>query len=208
MASSRLRVPIPSDESESPLKITETDLPDVLLVEPDVHRDARGFFLETWHAEKYARAGIDVTFVQDNHSRSSRGTLRGMHVQPSRPQGKLIRVSEGEIYDVALDVRRGSPFFGRHVGVHLSADNFRQLWIPAGYAHGFCVVSETAEIQYKCTELYDPKGELTLAWNDPEFAIRWPVDEPLLSAKDSAAVSVLECLERLPTYSAPSASTS
>ena len=193
----------PSHESESALKITATDLPDVLLVEPDVHRDARGFFLETWHAEKYARAGIGATFVQDNHSRSSRGTLRGMHVQTSRPQGKLIRVSEGEIYDVAVDVRRGSPSFGRHVAAYLSAVNFRQLWIPPGYAHGFCVVSETAEIQYKCTELYDPKDELTLGWNDPEFAIRWPIEKPLLSAKDSAAISVLECLDRLPTYAAP-----
>lgn len=167
------------------MKFTPTDLPEILIVEPDVHRDERGFFLETWHAEKYAEGGIDVPFVQDNHSRSTRGILRGLHAQIARPQGKLVRASLGEIYDVAVDIRHGSPTFGQHVGVTLSADNFRQLWIPAGFAHGFCVTSEVAELQYKCTDLYDPTSELTLAWNDPALGISWPVESPLLSAKDA-----------------------
>lgn len=166
------------------MRILPTDLPGVLLVEPTVHRDDRGFFLETWHAGKYAELGLDAHFVQDNHSRSTRGTLRGLHAQLARPQGKLVRASQGEIYDVAVDIRVGSPHFGRSVGFVLSADNFRQLWIPEGFAHGFCVVSETAELQYKCTDLYDPTSEITLAWDDPALGIAWPVREPLLSAKD------------------------
>lgn len=166
------------------MRITPTALPEVLLVEPTVHRDERGFFLETWHAEKYAAAGLAAHFVQDNHSRSRRGTLRGLHAQLARPQGKLVRVSIGEIYDVAVDIRVGSPTFGRSVGFALSAENFRQLWIPEGFAHGFCVVSEIAEMQYKCTDLYDPTSEITIAWNDPALAIDWPLLDPLLSAKD------------------------
>jgi dTDP-4-dehydrorhamnose 3,5-epimerase len=184
------------------LKITPTDLPEVLLVEPDVHRDTRGFFVETWHAAKYAEAGLDVGFVQDNHSRSQRGTLRGLHAQLAKPQGKLIRVSVGEIFDVAVDIRHGSPNFGRYVGVVLSADNFRQLWIPEGFAHGFCVISETAELQYKCTDFYDPASELAIAWDDPEIGIRWPADAPLLSAKDRNAPRLSDCApELLPVYS-------
>ena len=166
------------------MRITPTALPEVLLVEPTVHRDERGFFLETWHATKYAEAGLDARFVQDNHSRSRRGTLRGLHAQLARPQGKLVRASLGEIYDVAVDIRLGSPNFGRSVGYLLSAENFRQLWIPEGFAHGFCVVSEVAEMQYKCTDLYDPTSEITVAWDDPALGIEWPVREPLLSAKD------------------------
>jgi dTDP-4-dehydrorhamnose 3,5-epimerase len=170
------------------LRIIPTELPEVLIVEPAVHRDDRGFFLETWHAQKYADAGLPARFVQDNHSRSRRGTLRGLHAQLARPQGKLVRASLGEIFDVAVDIRRGSPRFGRSVGVVLSAGNFRQLWIPEGFAHGFCVLSEDAEIQYKCTDFYDPASELTIAWDDPDLGIPWPsVGPPLLSAKDRAA---------------------
>jgi len=183
------------------LKVIETELPEVLLVEPDVHRDDRGFFLETWHGERYARSGIDVDFVQDNHSRSSRGTLRGLHIQLAAPQGKLVRVSQGEIFDVAVDVRRGSPRFGRHVGIRLCADDHRQLWIPEGFAHGFCVLSESAEMQYKCTRLYDPGSELTIAWDDPEIGVAWPITDPLLSAKDRAGRRLAECRdEPLPEY--------
>ena len=175
------------DLETSALKITPTELPEVLLVEPDVHLDDRGFFLETWHAEKYAAAGLDAKFVQDNHSRSSRGTLRGLHAQLNKPQGKLVRASVGEIYDVAVDIRQGSPTFGEHVGVLLSAENFRQLWVPEGYAHGFCVVSESAELQYKCTDVYDPTGDIIIRWDDPALAIEWPVREPLLSERDRTA---------------------
>jgi dTDP-4-dehydrorhamnose 3,5-epimerase len=169
------------------LKITPTDLPDVLLVEPDIHRDDRGFFLETWHAEKYADAGLKAVFVQDNHSRSSRGTLRGLHAQLHKPQGKLVRASQGEIFDVAVDIRQGSPTFGKYVGVLLSDENFRQLWIPEGYAHGFCVVSATAELQYKCTDVYDPTGDIIIRWDDPTIGIDWPDRDPLLSDRDGSA---------------------
>jgi dTDP-4-dehydrorhamnose 3,5-epimerase len=183
------------------LKITPTDLPEVLLVEPDVHRDTRGFFVETWHAAKYAEAGLDVGFVQDNHSRSQRGTLRGLHAQLAKPQGKLIRVSVGEIFDVAVDIRHGSPNFGRYVGVVLSADNFRQLWIPEGFAHGFCVTSEIAEMQYKCTEVYDPTSELAISWDDPTIGVEWPLENPLLSDKDRAGRPLAECTRQdLPVY--------
>jgi dTDP-4-dehydrorhamnose 3,5-epimerase len=169
------------------LKITPTELPEVLLVEPDVHLDERGFFLETWHADKYAAAGLQANFVQDNHSRSSRGTLRGLHAQLNKPQGKLVRASLGEIYDVAVDIRRGSPTYGKFVGVLLSAENFLQLWVPEGYAHGFCVVSETAELQYKCTDVYDPTGDIIIRWDDPAIGIEWPIEDPLLSDRDRTA---------------------
>lgn len=175
------------------MRIIPTELPEVLIVEPTVHRDDRGFFLETWHAQKYAAAGLDVRFVQDNHSRSRRGTLRGLHAQLPRPQGKLVRASLGEVFDVAVDIRRGSPRYGRSVGVVLSADNFRQLFIPEGFAHGFCVLSDEAEIQYKCTDFYDPAAELTIAWDDPALAIAWPaIGTPTLSAKDRAARRLAE----------------
>lgn len=184
------------------MRITPTALPEVLLVEPTVHRDERGFFLESWHATKYAEAGLAARFVQDNHSRSRRGTLRGLHAQLARPQGKLVRTSLGEIYDVAVDIRAGSPNFGKSVGYVLSAENFRQLWIPEGFAHGFCVVSEVAELQYKCTDLYDPTSEITLAWDDPALGIEWPVREPLLSAKDRMGRRLAEVAEgELPRYS-------
>jgi dTDP-4-dehydrorhamnose 3,5-epimerase len=162
-----------------------------------VHRDARGFFLETYHREKYAAGGLTAAFVQDNHSRSGRGTLRGLHAQVKRPQGKLIRVVEGEIYDVALDIRRGSPTFGRWVGMGISGEDFRQLWIPPGFAHGFCVVSETAHVEYKCTEPYDPADEVSILWSDPDLAIAWPIREPIVSAKDSRAPRLREIAEKL-----------
>ena len=159
----------------------------MIVVEPDVHRDARGFFLETYHQQKYAASGITGAFVQDNHSRSVRGTLRGLHAQLGQPQGKLIRVAEGEIYDVALDIRRGSPTFGRWVGMRLSGDDFRQLWIPPGFAHGFYVMSEVAHVEYKCTEPYDPADEISILWNDPDLAIEWPIGDPIVSDRDSRA---------------------
>lgn len=179
------------------MKFTPTGLADVILVEPDVHRDTRGFFLETYHREKYAAGGITAAFVQDNHSRSVRGTLRGLHAQLAKPQGKLIRVVEGEIHDVAVDIRRGSPTFGRSVGMRLSGEDFRQLWIPPGFAHGFCVVSETAHVEYKCTELYDPAHEISILWNDPDLGIAWPIGEPVVSAKDSRAPRLRDLADRL-----------
>jgi len=184
------------------LKTTPTELPEILLIQPDVHRDERGFFVETFHAERYRKAGLTKPFVQDNHSRSARGTLRGLHVQIARPQGKLVRVTQGEVFDVAVDIRRGSPNFGRFIGAVLSAEGFEQLWIPEGFAHGFCVLSEFAELQYKCTDVYDPTSELTIAWNDPEIGIRWPTEEPLLSEKDRGGIRLADCaLDRLPSYS-------
>jgi dTDP-4-dehydrorhamnose 3,5-epimerase len=166
------------------MNVIATSLPGVLIIEPRVFRDERGFFFETYHAERYRDAGLDVTFVQDNHSRSVRGTLRGLHWQVERPQGKLVRVLFGEIFDVAVDIRVDSPTFGDWVGVSLSADNFRQAWIPPGFAHGFCVMSEVAEVEYKCTDFYDPPSERGLIWNDPEVSIDWPITDPILSARD------------------------
>ena len=178
--------------------IPTSELPEVIVVEPDVFRDPRGFFLETYHAQKYRDGGITPTFVQDNHSRSVRGSLRGLHAQLNHPQGKLVRVLQGEIYDVAVDVRRGSPTFGRWIGVTLSAENFRQCYIPIGFVHGFCVTSETAEVEYKVTDLYDPSGEITLIWNDPALGIPWPITDPVLSAKDARGLTLAELTERLP----------
>jgi len=166
------------------MNLIPTSLPGVLIIEPRVFRDERGFFLETYHAQRYREAELDAAFVQDNHSRSTRGTLRGLHWQAERPQGKLVRVLVGEIYDVAVDIRPDSPTFGKWVGVTLSADNFRQAWIPPGFAHGFCVTSEVAEVEYKCTDFYDPPSERGLIWNDPEVAIAWPIQDPILSERD------------------------
>jgi dTDP-4-dehydrorhamnose 3,5-epimerase len=179
------------------VRFEPTELPEVVVIEPTVHRDARGFFVETYHAEKYRSGGIDATFVQDNHSRSTEGTLRGLHLQLRRPQGKLVRVIAGEIFDVAVDVRRGSPTFGRWVGVTLSAENFRQCYIPSGFAHGFCVLTPAAEVEYKCTELYDPADERGVVWNDPDVAIRWPVEHPLLSPRDAGLPRLAELLKTL-----------
>ena len=180
------------------MRFVETALPGVIRVEPTVHQDHRGFFLETYHREKYAGGGIDALFVQDNHSRSARGILRGLHAQGRRPQGKLVRAVEGAIFDVAVDIRRGSPTFARWVGVELTADNFHQLWVPPGFAHGFCVLSEAAQVEYKCTDLYVPEDELSIAWNDPEIGIEWPVAEPVLSPKDAAAPRLADL--ELPVY--------
>ena len=182
------------------MRVVETELPGVLIIDPDVHSDARGFFVETYHSEKYGAHGIAGPFVQDNHSRSAGGTLRGLHLQLRRPQGKLVRVIEGEVYDVAVDVRRGSPTFARWVAVTLSADNFRQCYIPPGFAHGFCVVSPIAQIEYKCTDLYDPQGELGIAWNDPALAIPWPIREPLLSIRDQRQPTLADVTDRLPAF--------
>lgn len=175
-------------------------IPEVILVEPEIFGDNRGYFMETWQAARFAAAGIDASFVQDNHSRSCRGTLRGLHYQLVRPQGKLVRVIAGEVFDVAVDLRRGSPTFGHWVGETLSAENKRQIWLPPGFAHGFYVKSEFAEFTYKCTDYYHPQFERSLLWNDPALAISWPVpsgSEPILSAKDRAGVPLqsAECYE-------------
>lgn len=179
------------------MRFLATPLPGVIQVQPDVHRDARGFFLETYHASRYREGGIRETFVQDNHSRSARGTLRGLHLQLPHAQGKLVRVIEGEVWDVAVDVRRGSPAFGKHFAAKLSAENFEQLYVPPGLAHGYLVLSEVAQVEYKCTQLYDPQAELSIAWDDPELAIEWPAQNPLLSEKDRRAPRLRDVQERL-----------
>ena len=166
------------------MNIIETPLPGVMIIEPKVFGDHRGFFKETFQIERYQEAGIGLPFVQDNHSRSPKGVLRGLHLQQNRPQGKLVSCSAGAVFDVAVDVDPASKTFGQYVGVELSAENHRQLWIPPGYAHGFCVLSEFADFQYKCTDLYFPDDEGGLIWNDPEVGITWPVDSPTLSDKD------------------------
>lgn len=171
------------------MKVTPTKLSQVLLLEPRVFGDSRGFFFESWNERDFAHAGIRARFVQDNHSRSAKGVLRGLHYQLHRPQGKLIRVIAGEIFDVAVDIRRGSPGFGKWEGVRLAAESHRMLWIPAGFAHGFYVLSDFAEVLYKATDYYAPEHERCLLWNDPEIGIAWPLEgAPVLSAKDAAAV--------------------
>jgi dTDP-4-dehydrorhamnose 3,5-epimerase len=182
------------------LKFTELEIPDVVLIEPEVHGDERGFLFESYHQQKYADGGIDAIFVQDNHSRSKRGILRGLHAQIARPQGKLVRVVQGEVFDVAVDIRRGSPTFGKHVSALLSAENFNQLWIPVGFAHGFCVTSESAEFEYKCTDFYDPASQLIVRWDDPAIGIDWPVTDPLLSERDRSAELLGEVNDMLPLY--------
>jgi dTDP-4-dehydrorhamnose 3,5-epimerase len=169
------------------MRFLPTEIPGVIVVEPRVHRDARGFFLETYHEPRYREHGIVLPFVQDNHSASCRGTLRGLHGQSPNPQGKLVRVIEGVVWDVAVDVRVGSPGFGRHVASVLSAENFRQIYVPPGVLHGFCVRSESAQVEYKCTAVYDAKADFSVRWNDPELAIPWPISDPLLSEKDARA---------------------
>lgn len=171
------------------MKIIPTSLPDVIILEPTLHGDHRGFFLETWRESTFETIAPGVKFVQDNHSKSGKGILRGLHYQLTQPQGKLVRVVSGEIYDVAVDMRRGSASFGQWVGVTLSADNHRQLWVPPGFAHGFLVTSESAEMVYKCSDYYAPQDEHSLLWNDPALSIAWPLAglglaEPVLSAKD------------------------
>ncbi|MCD4863083.1 MULTISPECIES: dTDP-4-dehydrorhamnose 3,5-epimerase [Pseudomonas] len=175
------------------MQVFDTAIPDVKLIEPKVFGDDRGFFLESFQAERYAQqAGITLAFVQDNHSRSARNVLRGLHFQRSKPQGKLVRVVRGEVLDVAVDIRRGSPTFGNVVAEILSEDNKRQLWIPPGLAHGFVVLSETADFEYKCTDYYDPSDEGSLIWNDPDLNIDWRVTDPILSAKDAQGLRLAE----------------
>jgi len=183
------------------VKFLATQLPGVILVEPGVHRDPRGFFLESWRRDRWREGGVEAEFVQDNHSSSRRGSLRGLHAQLApAAQGKLVRVVEGEVFDVAVDIRRGSPTFGRHASAVLSAENFRQLWIPPGFAHGFCVTSERAQVEYKCTAYYAPDCEIAVAWDDPFLAIPWPVREPVLSERDRRAPRLESLAERLPRF--------
>lgn len=177
---------------------TPTSLPGVVLVEPQVFRDGRGFFLESYNSKRYQEGGIREVFVQDNHSRSKKGTLRGLHAQLSKPQGKLVRVLSGEIFDVAVDIRKGSATYKKWVGVTLSADNFKQLYVPPGYAHGFCVLSEVADVEYKVTDFYDASDEIQLLWNDTDIAIHWPIEHPSLSAKDQAGLTLRQLEPRLP----------
>lgn len=170
------------------MRFLPTSIPDVILIEPQVFSDSRGFFMEVFQARKFAEAGLPVHFVQDNHSGSHRGILRGLHYQIQNPQGKLVRAISGTIFDVAVDLRRSSPTFGRWVGVILSAENHLQLWIPPGFAHGFYVLSDWAEVHYKTTDFYNPRGERTLRWDDPQIGIEWPLvnhQPPLLSEKDA-----------------------
>ena len=166
------------------MKITETAIPDVLLFEPTVHGDSRGYFMETFRQSHFAERGIDLEFVQDNQSLSSQGTLRGLHYQLKRPQGKLVRAGAGSLFDVAVDMRRSSPTFGQWRGYTLSDSNYRQIYIPVGFAHGFCVLSETAEFLYKVSEYYSAEKEKGIMWNDRDIAIKWPTSKPILSEKD------------------------
>jgi dTDP-4-dehydrorhamnose 3,5-epimerase len=182
------------------VKFTPTELPGVVLIEPRVFGDERGFFMETWQADKFANGGIDVRFVQDNHSRSARGILRGLHIQLEHMQGKLVRVARGEIFDVAVDVRRDSPRFGQWMSRVLSEENRHQIWVPPGFAHGFYVLSESADVIYKCTDFYAPEHERTLRWDDPRVGVRWPLphgEAPILSSKDSTGLSLDELRQLL-----------
>lgn len=177
------------------MKLVQTDIPDVLIIEPQVFGDERGFFIETWNAKRFADAGLGFDFVQDNHSRSSQGILRGLHYQIKHPQGKLVRVTSGEVFDVAVDLRKHSTTFGQWAGVMLSAENKRMLWIPPGFAHGFYVLSDSADFLYKCTDIYAPESERTIRWDDSELAIDWPLVDgkpPLVSSKDAKGVSFAE----------------
>jgi dTDP-4-dehydrorhamnose 3,5-epimerase len=181
------------------MNVIQTALPDVMIFEPKMFGDPRGFFLEHYQAERYAAFGVGGPFVQDNLSRSARGVLRGLHLQNPKPQGKLVGVMRGRVLDVAVDVRVGSPTFGQHVAVELSDDNFRQLWIPRGFAHGFTVLSETADFYYKCDALYSPADEITVRWNDPALNIDWGVTDPNLSERDASA-PLLKDIGGLPKY--------
>jgi len=183
------------------MNVIPTEHPDVLIIEPDVFKDPRGFFMETYHRDKFVAAGLPTQFQQDNHSRSERGVLRGLHYQLQHPQGKLLRVVSGEVFDVAVDIRKGSPRFGQWVSVVLSAENQRQLYVPPGFAHGFCTLSEQADFLYKCTEVYAPSDEYGIAWDDPELAINWPELEFKLSDKDRVYPLLSES-NHLPEYKA------
>ncbi|KAB0302261.1 dTDP-4-dehydrorhamnose 3,5-epimerase [Vibrio fortis] len=170
------------------MKVIDTNIPEVKVIEPRVFGDDRGFFLETFQLERYKTdVGIEQDFVQDNHSRSSKGVLRGLHFQKNKPQGKLVRVVRGEVFDVAVDIRPGSPTYGQWEGVILSEYNKKQFWVPPGFAHGFVVLSDTADFEYKCTDYYDPSEEGSIRWNDPDLGIEWPCSDPILSDKDAKA---------------------
>ena len=179
------------------MKVTKTKLPGVLIIKPEVLLDKRGFFKETFRTDRYNDVGITLSFIQDNYSRSQKGVLRGLHLQKSKPQGKLISCSAGSIYDVAVDINPKSKTFGTYVGVELSEQNHLQFWIPPGYAHGFCVLSKYADLNYKCTNFYFPEDEGGLIWNDPEVAIDWPIKSPLLSNKDKLLPSLNEIKKKL-----------
>lgn len=182
------------------VKVERTVIPGVYIVDPVVHGDGRGFFFEAWHAEHYERAGLPGRFVQDNVSRSRRGVLRGLHLQFPHPQGKLVQVHDGEVFDVAVDVRVGSPAFGQWFGCSLSAENHRQLYVPPGVAHGFCVTSDSALLSYKCTDFYHPESEFTIAWDDPAIAIAWPIASPILSPKDIGGRRLADLSGALPQW--------
>ncbi len=184
------------------MNILQTDIPGVVIIEPAVHGDQRGWFIETWQQQRYAEAGIALPFVQDNMAASSHGILRGLHLQHPYSQGKLVQVVMGEVFDVAVDVRRNSPYFGKWVGVILSGDNHRQLWVPPGFAHGYLVTSNQAIFSYKCTDLYHPETDLSIRWDDPDINIDWPiVGKPSLSQKDADALLLKDVPEnRLPEY--------
>lgn len=179
------------------MRFVPAPLEGVVVIEPEVHRDPRGFFLESYHARKFREGGIEAVFVQDNHSRSIRGTLRGLHAQRKHPQGKLVRAIQGEVFDVAVDIRPGSATLGKWTSVVLSSENFRLVYIPPGFAHGFCVLSDEAQVEYKCTDFYVPGDEITIAWNDPEIGIAWPVHDPILSPKDRDAPPLREVMKSL-----------
>ena len=182
------------------LHVQETSIPGVKVLGPGVFGDERGFFLETFNKRVFSELGLPSEFVQDNHSRSLRGVLRGLHYQVTRPQGKLVRVARGKIFDVAADVRRGSPTFGKWFGIALDDVSLKALWIPPGFAHGFCALSETADVVYKCTELYSPADERGIRWDDPTIAIKWPITDPTLSPKDLAFPSLDPASSDLPRY--------
>lgn len=183
------------------MRVVASALPGVVVVEPLVHQDSRGLFFESFHQVKFSEAGIRAQFVQTNVSRSAKGVLRGLHYQWPHPQGKLVNVLEGEVYDVAVDIRRGSPTFGQWVGVVLTSDNHRHLWIPEGFAHGFCVLSEYATFTYQCTTFYDPTADASIRWNDGQISVDWPVSNPLISDKDAKAPYLADVTaNRLPTF--------
>lgn len=182
------------------MNVIQTPLPGVLVFEPRVFSDQRGFFVETFHQQRYQEAGLGKPFVQDNHSRSSKGILRGLHYQLNHPQGKLVRVVAGEVFDVAVDIRKGAPTFGQWFGTCLSGENHKQMYVPPGFAHGFCVLSETADFLYKCTDFYFPKDEYGIVWDDPKLAIDWPIQQPTLSSKDAALPRLHEAMDNLPNY--------
>ena len=182
------------------MKMMPTRIPEVLLIEPDVFGDERGLFMESYHARKYAEQGLDATFVQDNHSRSGKGVLRGLHYQLEQPQGKLVRVMAGAVFDVAVDIRKGSPTFGQWVGFELTGSNHLQLYVPPGFAHGFCVLSESADFLYKCTDFYAPQAEQGIRWHDPDIGIEWPGSDFRVSEKDEGNGWLKDMAAVLPVY--------